>query len=66
MKISEINYSVIFDALKAYYEVEEDENVKKIIGYDRDPIGTIAAALDDYRSVGDEANIPASQRSNQK
>lgn len=23
MKISDINYSVIFDALKAYYEVEE-------------------------------------------
>ncbi|EFY48340.1 hypothetical protein SEEM5278_13986 [Salmonella enterica subsp. enterica serovar Montevideo str. CT_02035278] len=46
--------------------MEEDENVKKIIGYDRDPIGTISAALDDYRSVEDEANIPASQRSNQK
>lgn len=27
MKISEINYSVIFDALKAYYEVEEDDSV---------------------------------------
>ncbi|EAA8632996.1 hypothetical protein AHS86_15920 [Salmonella enterica subsp. enterica] len=59
-------YEEIMLALRFFFDVEEDESVKKIIGYDRDPIGTIAAALDDYRSVGDEANIPASQRSNQK
>ncbi|EBW5673890.1 hypothetical protein DPY77_22270 [Salmonella enterica subsp. enterica serovar London] len=59
-------YEEIMLALRFFFDVEEDENVKKIIGYDRDPTGTISAALDDYRSVEDEANIPASQRSNQK
>ncbi|EDW2409898.1 hypothetical protein KNY85_002046 [Salmonella enterica subsp. enterica serovar Orientalis] len=59
-------YEEIMLALRFFFDMEEDENVKKIIGYDRDPIGTIATALDDYRSMGDEANIPASQRSNQK
>ncbi|ELA5087697.1 hypothetical protein OFZ71_001787 [Salmonella enterica subsp. enterica serovar Chester] len=59
-------YEEIMLALRFFFDVEEDENVKKIIGYDRDPIGTISVALDDYRSVEDEANIPASQRSNQK
>ncbi|ECE4790010.1 hypothetical protein IM993_004409 [Salmonella enterica] len=59
-------YEEIMLALRFFFDVEEDENVNEIIGQDHDPIVTIAAALDDYRSVGDEANIPASQRSNQK
>ncbi|EJJ0532743.1 hypothetical protein NHN54_001962 [Salmonella enterica] len=45
MKISEINYSVIFDALKAYYEVEEDDSVWEIFNQADDQIEEIANAL---------------------
>ncbi|EHW7653867.1 hypothetical protein ACXPSQ_003814 [Salmonella enterica subsp. enterica serovar Newport] len=52
------SYEEIMLALRFFFDVEGDENVKEIIGYDRDPIATIAAALDDYRSVnGEETNI---------
>lgn len=44
-KISEINYSVIFDALKAYYEVEEDDSVWEIFNQADDQIEEIANAL---------------------
>lgn len=51
-------YKEIMLALRFFFDVEEDENVNEIIGQDHDPIGTIAAALDDYRSVnGEETNI---------
>ncbi|EOG8295983.1 hypothetical protein ACLIW6_000151 [Salmonella enterica subsp. enterica serovar Bredeney] len=45
MKISEINYSVIFDALKAYYEVEEDDSVWEIFNQADDQIEEITNAL---------------------
>ncbi|GDW53415.1 hypothetical protein BvCmsSIP068_04249 [Escherichia coli] len=51
-------YEEIMLALRFFFGVEEDENVNEIIGQDHDPIGTIAAALDDYRSVsGEETNV---------
>lgn len=42
-------YEEIMLALKFYFGVEEDANVNEIITQEHDPIGTIAAALDDYR-----------------
>ncbi len=51
-------YEEIMLALRFFFGVEEDENVNEIIGQDHDPIWTIAAALDDYRSVnGEETNV---------
>ncbi|EIG7946300.1 hypothetical protein DY362_000365 [Escherichia coli] len=51
-------YAEIMLALRFFFGVEEDENVNEIIGQDHDQIGTIAAALDDYRSVnGEETNV---------
>jgi hypothetical protein len=53
-------YEEIIAALKFYCGFEEmDESdamnsINEIIGQDHDPVGTIAAALDDYRSVGGE------------
>lgn len=45
MKVSEINYGVIFDALKTYYEVEEDDSVWEILNQADDPIEEIANAM---------------------
>lgn len=45
MKVSQINYGIIFDALKAYYEVEEDDSVWEILNQADDPIEEIANAL---------------------
>ncbi|ENA1186718.1 hypothetical protein ABFT38_004886 [Salmonella enterica] len=45
MKVSEINYGVIFDALMAYYEVEEDDSAWEILNQADDPIEEIANAL---------------------
>ncbi|EIJ2258205.1 hypothetical protein LIE28_005130 [Escherichia coli] len=51
-------YEEIMLALRFFFGVEEDENVNEIIGQDHDQIGTIASALDDYRSVnGEETNV---------
>jgi len=45
-------------ALRFFFDVEEDENVNEIIGQEHDPIGTIAAALENYRSVkSEETNV---------
>lgn len=45
MKVSEINYGVIFSALKEYYLVEEDDSVWEILNQTDDPIEDIANAL---------------------
>jgi hypothetical protein len=45
MKVSAINYSVIFELLKSYYEVEEDDSVWEILNQADDPIEEIANAL---------------------
>lgn len=45
MKVSDINYGVIFDALKAHYEVEEDDSVWEILNQSDDPIEEIANCL---------------------
>lgn len=45
MKVSQINYSVLFDLLKAYYEVEEDDSVWEIFNQADDPIDDVANAL---------------------
>lgn len=45
MKVSEINYSVLFDLLKAFYEVEEDDSVWEIFNQADDQIEEIANAL---------------------
>jgi len=51
-------YEEIMLALRFFFDVEEDENVNEIIAQDHDPIGTIASALEDYRSVkGEETNV---------
>lgn len=38
-------------ALKYFFDVETEESVHEIIGQDDDSLGTIAAALDEYRKV---------------
>lgn len=38
-------------ALKYFFDVETEASVHEIIGQDDDPLGTIAAALDEYRKV---------------
>lgn len=45
MKLSDINYGVIFKALKAYYEVEEDDSVYEIFNQTESRIEDIAQAL---------------------
>lgn len=45
MKISQLNYGVLFDALKVYYEVDEDDSVWEILNQADDPIEEIANAL---------------------
>lgn len=45
MKLSDINYDVIFEALKAYYEVEEDDSVYEIFNQTDERIEDIAQAL---------------------
>lgn len=45
MKVSQINYSVIFGLLKDYYEVEEDDSVWEILHQADDPIEEIANCL---------------------
>lgn len=53
----------IFLALKYFFDVEEESNVHEIIGQDDDPLGTIAAALDEYRKVDSyEGWIKCSER----
>lgn len=38
-------------ALKYFFDVETDQSIDEIIGQEGDPVGTIAAALDEYRKV---------------
>lgn len=38
-------------AIKYFFDVETEASVHEIIGQDDDPLGTIAAALDEYRKV---------------
>lgn len=45
MKVSQLNYGVLFDLLKSYYEVEEDDSVWEIFNQADDPIEEIANAL---------------------
>nr|DAH52795.1 MAG TPA: hypothetical protein [Caudoviricetes sp.] len=45
MKVSQLNYGVLFDALRAYYEVEDDDSVWEILNQADDPIEEIANAL---------------------
>lgn len=45
MKVSQLNYGVLFDALKAYYEVDEDDSVWEIFNQADDQIEEIANAL---------------------
>lgn len=45
MRLSDINYGVIFEALKAYYEVEEDDSVYEIFNQTDERIEDIAQAL---------------------
>lgn len=45
MKVSDINYGVIFDLLKAHYEVEDDESVWEIFNQTDDQIEDISNAL---------------------
>lgn len=50
-------YEEIMKALSFYFsddptEQMSEESICEIIGQEHDPIGTIAAALDDYRESG--------------
>ena len=45
MKVSQLNYGVLFDTLKAYYEVDEDDSVWEIFNQADDQIEEIANAL---------------------
>lgn len=45
MQVSDVNYSVIFEALKAYYEVDSDDSVWEIFNQSDDQIEEIANAL---------------------
>lgn len=38
-------------ALKYFFDVETDQSIDEIIGQHDDPLGTISAALDEYRKV---------------
>lgn len=50
-------------ALKYFFDVETEASVHEIIGQDDDPLGTIAAALDEYRKVDScEGWIKCSER----
>lgn len=50
-------------ALKYFFDVEAESNVHEIIGQDDDPLGTIGAALDEYRKVDSrEGWIKCSER----
>ncbi|ELZ3649999.1 hypothetical protein ULT26_004293 [Salmonella enterica] len=45
MKVSQLNYGVLFDTLKAYYEVEDDDSVWEILNQADDIIEEMANAL---------------------
>lgn len=45
MKVSQLDYGVLLDALKAYYEVDEDDSVWEIFNQADDQIEEIANAL---------------------
>ncbi|EIX8205420.1 hypothetical protein MLA71_003392 [Salmonella enterica subsp. enterica serovar Infantis] len=45
MKVSQLNYGVLFDTLKTYYEVDDDDSVWEILNQADDPIEEMANVI---------------------